>query len=116
MAEKVTVDKILDTLQLWVEDKQPISASTWLDAAAKLTVLIGDVQEELFLLEQKVAQKKLEFIESGDSVAKAKVKIEGLNESVDVNRLRAKIDRVTELVRISKQQARMSDDNMKNYK
>lgn len=113
---KVTVDKILDTLQIWVEDKQPISASVWIDASMKLTVLVGDIQDELFLLEQKIAQKKLEFIESGDSVAKAKVKVEGLDEFVQANRLAAKIDRVTELVRISKLQARMSDDNMKNYR
>lgn len=116
MAEIVTVDTILGKLQEWIEDKHPIGPKTWLDAAAKLTVLIGDTQEELFLLEQKVAQKKLEFIESGDSVAKAKVKVEGLDEFVQINRMRAKIDRVTELVRISKRQATMSDDNIKGYR
>jgi len=116
MSTKVTVDVILDTLQEWVEGKHPIGASTWLDAAAKLIVLIGHEQEELFLLEQKIAQKKLEFVEAGDSVAKAKVRIEGLDEFVESRKLEAKIDRVTELVRISKLQARMSDDNLQNQR
>lgn len=114
--KKVTVDVILSTLQFWVEDKTPIGAATWLDAAAKLTILVGDVQEELYLLEQKIAQKKLEFIEAGDSVAKAKAKTEALDEFVESKRLSAKIDRVTEIVRISKIQARMSDDNLTNQR
>lgn len=113
---KVTVDTILDSLQLWVEDKHPIGPTIWIDASAKLTVLVGDIQEELFLLEQKIAQKKLEYIEQGDSVAKAKVKIEGSDEYLESKKLIAKIDRITELVRISKLQARMSSDNMSNYK
>lgn len=113
---KVTIDTILDSLQIWVEDRQPIGANVWVDAAAKMTVLVGDIQDELFTLEQKIAQKKLEFIESGDSVAKAKVKVESLDEYVESRKLLAKIDRVTELVRISKLQARMSSDNLGNYK
>lgn len=115
MAEPITLDLILDTLQRWVEEKIPIGPATWLDAAAKMTVLVGGIQEEMFLLQQVVSKKKLEFIENGDSVAKAKVKIEGLDEYVQIKKFEAKIDRVTELVRISKLQARMSDDNMKNH-
>lgn len=114
--EPITVDLILDTLQEWVEHKQIIGPSLWLDAAQKLTVLVGDVQDELFLTEQKIAQKKLDFIETGDSVAKAKVRIEGLDEFVKARQLEAKMDRVMELIRISKLQARMSDDGMKSYK
>lgn len=114
MTDKVTVELILENLQDLVEKKIPIGASTWLDGAQKLIVLVGDLQEELFLLEQVIAKKKLEFIDQGDSVAKAKVRIEGLDEFVQARRLEAKIDRVTELVRISKLQSRMSYDNEHN--
>jgi hypothetical protein len=113
--EIVTVDSILGTLQRWVEERQPIDASTWLDASAKLTVLVSDIQNDLFLLEQKIAQKKLEFIDGGDSVAKAKVRIEGTDEFRHARGLEAKIDRVTELVRVAKLQARMSSDNLRSY-
>jgi hypothetical protein len=115
MQTKITVDVILDQLQTWVEGKHPIHASTWLDAAQKLTVLMGDDQADLFLLEQVIAKKKLEFIEAGDSVAKANVRIQGTDAHVAAKNLEAKIDRVTELIRISKLQARMSDDNLRNH-
>lgn len=112
--EKVTVDTILDNLQAWVENRQPVAAAEWLDAAQKLIVLVGDVQEDLFMLEQQLANERLRHIENGDSVAKAKAKIEATAFYSDSRRLIAKIDRVKELIRISKLQARMSDDNLTN--
>ena len=115
MTEKVTVDTILETLEKWVAEKQPIDAHTWLDACVKMTVLTGDDQAELFLLEQLIAKKKLEFMEDGSSVAKANVQIAALDEFVQARRLEAKIERITELVRISKLQARMSNDGLNNY-
>mgnify|MGYP001599187751 CR=1 FL=1 len=111
-----TVDSILETFERWSREKQPIDAHVWLDGCSKLTVLLGDEQNALYLLQQKIAQKRLEFVESGDSVAKAKLKMETTDEYVQSRMLEAKIDRVTELIRISKLQARMSDDNQRNYR
>lgn len=111
-----TVESILEVFRRWSEEKIPIDASQWLNGCAKLVVLVSDIQDELFLLEQKIAQKKLEFIEAGDSVAKAKAKIECSDEYLESRKLIAKIDRITELVRISKLQSRMSSDNLQNYK
>lgn len=113
METKVTVDLILENLQEWVENKQPISVHDWLDAAQKLVVLVSDIQEELFLLEQVISKRKLQYIDDGASVAKADVKVECLDEYVQSRRLTAKIDQVYELIRISKLQARMSDDNLR---
>src|SRR3990167_631839 len=108
--EIVTVDLILETLQKWVEERQPIDASTWLDASAKLTLLSEDVQNELFETEQVLSKERVILIEGGDSVTKAEVKIKARDEYVKTKKLEAKIDRITELVRISKLQARMSSD------
>lgn len=113
--EENTVDSILEVLQTWAREKRPIDAHQWLEGCAKLVVLLGDEQDKLFGTEQHLAQIKLEFIEEGDSVAKAKIKVEGLPLFVEARKLEAKIDRVTEIVRISKLQARMSKDNMGNY-
>lgn len=110
-----TVDSILGVLEKWSEQKIPIDVHQWLSACAKLVVLLGDEQDKLFDLEQKLAQLKLKYIEGGSSVAKAKVEIEGTDLFVEARKLEAKIDRVTELVRISKLQARMSSDNQNNY-
>lgn len=117
MENKVTVDTILGKLQEWVENKTPIDAATWLDAAMKLTILISDTQHELFLIEQALAQKKLNCMDTyHDSAAKAKIRCEASDEYVQAKKLEAKIEQVTELVRISKVQARMSDENLKNYR
>lgn len=113
MENKVTVDLILDTLQKWVEEKQPIDAHTWLDACMKLTLLQGDEQNKLFEAEQMIAKVKNQRIGDGDSVAKAQAFVETLDQYVDIQKLEAKIDRITELVRISKIQARMSDDQLR---
>lgn len=114
MTDKRTLDGILDNLEEWVTNRIPIGPHLWLEAAQMLTVLVGDVQEELFLTDQALAKKKLEFIEAGDKVNKAEVKIETLDEFVKARMLTAKIDRITELVRISKIQARMSTENLQN--
>lgn len=114
--DKNTIDSILNAFRVMSEEKQPIDVHMWLEGCAKLTVLVSGVQEELFILQQKISQKKLEFIESGDSVAKAKVRIEASDEHLQARKVEAKIDQITELVRISKMQARMSDDNLKNYR
>lgn len=114
MTTKITVDFILNGLQEYVEKKIPLGPATWLDAAQKLLVLLGDEQDNLFLIQSQIAKKKMEYIEQGNSVAKAKAWGESLDEHMEARKLEAKIDRVTELIRISKLQARMSDDNLKN--
>lgn len=111
----VTVDTILDTLQKWVEEKHPIGPELWLEAAQKLIALSGDEQNRLFELEQDLAKEKVMFMEGGDSVSKANVKIQARNEFVEARKLEAKIDRITELVRISKLQARLSGEQISSY-
>lgn len=112
--EKVTVDMILDTLQTWVEEKRPIDSHTWLDACMKLTILQGEEQGKLFILQQQHSKIKYEKVELDKwSVAKAKLYVESLDSYVMEKILEAKIERITELVRISKIQARMSDDQLK---
>lgn len=114
MENKITVDTILDKLQEWVSEKHPIDASTWLDAAQKLTVLTGEEEAKAFEIDQKLAIEKVKYIEEGDSVAKASVKIQTLPDYVEMRKIYAKIARITELVRISKLQARMSSDSFHN--
>jgi len=110
--EKVTVDIILNTLQKWVEEKQPIDSHTWLDACMKLTLLQGDEQGKLFRIRQKLSEQKMVCIGRGDTGISAKTYIESLDMFVEAEDLEAKIDRITELVRISKIQARMSNDQL----
>ncbi len=113
--ETVTTDLILSTLRKWVEEKQPIAPTMWIDACLKLNILKGDETKILYDLQQKVAQQKVSWIEGGDSVAKAKAKIEASDDYKFYKIQEAKIEMVEEQIRISKIQARMNNDEIKSY-
>lgn len=119
--EKVTVDSIIGTMQEWVENKSPIDPATWVDAAAKLNVLLGAESDELFLLQQQVAQNKLEFLNElaattgKKNVSEAQLKVETSDQYRQMKSQEAKIKRVEEFIRIAKLQGRLGDSQMKGY-
>lgn len=110
MTAPITVDLILNTIQEWVENKQPIDATTWLDAALKMNILVADNQERYWDLHQKVSQRKVVLIENGAKIGTATAKIEASDDYRLMKLEEAKIERVAEFVRLSKIQARMSND------
>ena len=75
----VSIDTILEWLRKSVEEKQPIPPSTFLDAAAKLIVLLADLDDDLI---------------------KAKFEAE---------RLQRKRDRIVEFIRISKKRVDLKE-------
>ena len=108
----ITIDTITNWLLMQVQTKQPIHASTWLDAAQKIVVLLQTEQEKLFDLEQDIAVRGNVLLEAGESVAKAKSKVEELEVYKNARKQKAKIDRAIELIRVSKLQSRMASDVM----
>ena len=76
MTDPITTTTIISTLKEWVENKTLIDSHTWVDAAQKLNVLIGDEHDKLFMLQQAVAQLKVAYLQDGDTSAKAKTKVE----------------------------------------
>lgn len=54
----VSIDSIIAWMKKSVEEKQPIAPSTWLDAAAKLNVLMGDLDDEI--MQAKFAYETLQ--------------------------------------------------------
>lgn len=115
MNDLITTDTILNALKERVENKVPVSPNMWIDAAEKLNILLGDEHDLLLDLQQKVAQMRADLIEGGDSVAKAKSKIEATDEHKEANRQRAKISRIEEMIRIAKIQARLKESEMRGY-
>ena len=114
MNELITTDTILGTLKSWVETKHPIDAHTWTDACQKLNILIGDEHDKLFVLQQTVAQKKLMWMETGDSVAGAKLRVEATDEYYQMKKQEARIGQIEEAIRIAKIQARLKDNEYRN--
>lgn len=117
--ELVTTDTIIDFLQERVENKEPIHASIWLDAAQKLNILIGDEHDLLFDLQQQVANMKVRYyedIKEGEkpNVSKAKMYIETSDVYREMNKQKAKISRIEEFIRIAKIQARLKDTEYGN--
>lgn len=112
---EVTTDVILDTMRGWVEEKHPISPSVWVDASAKLNMFLGDERDKLFNLQQKVAQIKVDYLSEGDTSAKAKTKVEATDIYREMLTQKGRIEQITEFIRIAKLQARMSNDEIKNY-
>jgi hypothetical protein len=106
----VTADAIIDWLKKSVAAKHPVSASQWLDAALKLTVLIGDENSKLFSLEQKVAEAKVACIDAQEkkSVALADVMVRTLPVWLEYRTQEAKVEQIQELVRVAKKQAELS--------
>lgn len=113
--DNVTTDTIIGWLQEQVEKRVPVPPNEWLDAALKLTVLVGGEHEKLFTLQQEVSKLKSECLTKGDTVAKAKVIVEASDVFKSMLTQKAKIDKIQEIVRISKIQARMSNDEIKSY-
>lgn len=115
MNDKVTTDTILDWLKESVEQKRPVDAHTWVEACQKMNVLISDENNKLFDLQQRVARMKVRIIESGSSVAKAKVYVEAEQEYKEMKKQEARIEQIQEAIRISKIQARLSNEEFKGY-
>jgi hypothetical protein len=108
--EKLTFESIMGDLNKMAENAQTIDAERWVRASQLLNLFLEEEQNKLFKLEQEVAQVRVELINGGDTVAKAKVKVEASDIYREARSQKAKIERAIELVRISKLQARLSTD------
>lgn len=107
---KVDADTIIAWLKESVAEKRPVSAAQWLDAALKLTVLVGDENGKKFSLEQKVAEAKVSCLDSMEkrSVALAEVMVQTLPLWREYREQEAKVEQIQELVRVAKKQAELS--------
>lgn len=117
MEELVTVDLILNWLKDNVEHKRMIDAHTWVDACQKLNVLLSDEHDKLYDLQQKVAQEKVRLLDSipKPAVNEAKLRVEATELYKAMKLQEAKIKRVEEAIRISKIQAKLKDNELRNY-
>lgn len=113
----ITTDTIIEYLKNAVEQKLPIPPTVWLDSAVKLNLLLADEQEELFNLQQKVAQLKIDYLQDDDkrNVSKAKMMVEASDDFRLMKTQQAKIDRIIEFIRLAKVQSKISSEEMRGY-
>ena len=113
MVDIVTIERIMGYFQEAVEKKEPMSPSLWVDAAGKLTVLLGDENDKLFDMQQEVAQLKVTRIGLGDSVAKAEATIRATDSYKYFCKQKARIEQVLEFIRVAKLRARITETEFK---
>lgn len=113
--EHRTLDSVLDWFKKAVEDRQPIDAHNWIEAAMMMNLFLGDEQGKLFIKEQMVAQERQKALEAQNmTVAKAKVIVEASDAFMETRVLKAKIDRVIEFIRLAKVMARSAQEEFKS--
>lgn len=100
-------DTIIQEIESMIEKKIPVSPSYWLEQSQKLVILLGDESDILYKMQKEIAQKKVEWIEKGKSVAEAKLRIEASDIYEFMQSQRAKCERINEIIRLSKIQSRM---------
>ena len=116
MTDLVTIDSIQKHFEDSIQQKLPIPPGMWVDAAAKVNVLLGDEHDKLYVLEQQVAEMKAVHIsDTGFSVAKANAIVEASPITTQMKMQRGKIKRIEEFIRIAKVQAKMSANEYGNY-
>lgn len=115
MQEKVTIDTILGKLMEWVESKTPINPELWIDAALKMNLLKDPLTGRIIALQQSLAQKRVDLLEQGKSVAYARTVLEADDEYAECRTLEARIKLVEEQIRLAKHRARMASDDYNSH-
>jgi hypothetical protein len=112
---EITTDFIMNQIKEWVSERQPISPEVWLDAAAKLNILISEEQAQMVEKEFQLAQFAADMALKSPEMPVAKIKLQvAINPLYrDVALLKAKIGRVNEMIKVSKIQARMNQEEYK---
>lgn len=107
-----TADSVLAEIENNVRTEANLAPTSWIQDAMKLTALMGGESKTLFTLQQKLAQKQTEIIESGKSVAFSEVALRATDIWVDMKVQEAKISRIEEMVRLAKVRARIDSSEM----
>lgn len=107
----VTTETIINTMKEWVEEKTPISPARWIDAAAKMNVLIGDENDRLYTLESEIAKMRAKLLEQEKmTVAKANAIIEANDMYMQYRKQGAYVKQIQEFIRIAKKQASLQSE------
>lgn len=108
----VTIESILAWMKNAIETKSPISGGQWLDAAAKLNVLLMDFDEELIEAKFAVGTIKAEYIAEGVTAAAAKILSEARPDFKTMLLAEKKRERIVEFIRIAKKRTELQSHEM----
>lgn len=110
MEEENTIDSVMQKMDEFAKKGIPMSPQWYVERAQILISLMGDETDKLHELQKKIARARVVLIESGKSVAHAKIDLEAEDVYQEMQNQKAKCERITEIIRIAKIQSRMRSD------
>ena len=114
--KKVTTKRILKKMQEWASERKALSPGAWIDACARMNVLLANDADELVEKQFEVAKMKNLLLGNKDTkVNRATASIEATPQYMEAKKLEAHIKRCEEAIRIAKKRATMADTELKNY-
>src|SRR3990167_8099667 len=105
----VSVDTILNYFKCAIEQRIPLPPADYLDSAAKLNVLLEEIDEAWILARMELNKKKVGLIESGMRVAQAQVFVEATGEWAEMMRIIAKRERVRQFIMLAKKRSELRE-------
>jgi len=106
-----TIDAIIDHLKGLAESHEQMPPERWLDAGKSLLALLGNEQDRMYDLQQKIAAEKVRLLEADEkhNASAVKIHIEATDDYVKLQKQKARVERVIEFIRIAKIQSKMRD-------
>ena|SRR3990167_5164781 len=113
--ERETIDGIMNWYKEQVAQKKIMPPASYIEAAIKVNFLIGDLDDEISILRANIADKVVEHVDGGKSVAEAKIRANSGEGYSRLIRIQARREQINEMIRLCKLRARLSDDEYKGY-
>ena len=100
---------IINDFKQRVVDNQPISPVQYLEAGARVNILLWDLDNEIVEYESKMADKEAELIEKGEPATKAKILRIRAIAYKDYLLSKALKERGMEFIRIAKKRSEINE-------
>lgn len=104
----MTIETILDWIKDKIDQAVPVSPHDWLDSAARLNVLMLDLEDELVAAEMEINTAVSKKLESGMAHNAARSLVKGTEAYGHFLKLKAKKERVVEFVRLAKKRTELA--------
>jgi len=113
--EKTTVDTILNWFRDAVENKRPLRAIDWNDAALKLNILVEDIDDMIATLDGKMADEEMRLLGEDNTAAKSKKMSRQVVDYAQYLKFKAKRVRVEEFIRLAKKRGDLETRQASNF-
>lgn len=107
MPEPITLDSIIAFLREAIQDRRQLPPDTWLDAAAKINILLSDYIDALAEKEMEVAQARVKWIEMGTSNAEAESRVKASTLYRDLQIMKGRLEQYQEMSRLARERSRL---------